>query len=144
MEALAATINLPLGDITSDQTRALADIARIETDVPDDGVSVGDTVHLRFTGGLTGGEVAVAGGTTAVGQRVLDDTLKMDIYGGLRYTRLRANLDVVVDTSLARFPGDSSSFKSEKDWTDYVMGMNLAYPISGIRRNDVPLSPSGC
>lgn len=65
-----------------------------------------------------------------VGQRVLDDTLKMDIYGGLRYTRLRANLDVVVDTSLARFPGDSSSFKSEKDWTDYVMGVNLAYPIN--------------
>ncbi|NPU93223.1 MAG: hypothetical protein HPY82_15040 [Gammaproteobacteria bacterium] len=65
-----------------------------------------------------------------VGQRVLDDTLKMDIYGGLRYTRLRANLDVAIDASLVRFPGDSSSFKSEKDWTDYVMGAHLDYAIN--------------
>ena len=31
---------------------------RIETDAPDDGVSVGGTVRLRFTGGLTGGSGA--------------------------------------------------------------------------------------
>lgn len=65
-----------------------------------------------------------------VGYRVLDDKLQMDVFGGLRYTRLRANMDIVIDTGSARFPGNQSSFKTEKDWTDVIAGVHVAFPLN--------------
>lgn len=62
--------------------------------------------------------------------QLLDDRLKMAVYGGARYTRLRANMNVAIDTSLAAFPGNERDFKAEKKWTDYVVGTHGSFPVA--------------
>ncbi len=52
------------------------------------------------TGGLTGGEIAVAGGTTAVGQRVLEAVFGDSAVRSLA-ARARADLDSRADRLLA-------------------------------------------
>lgn len=65
-----------------------------------------------------------------VAYQLLDDRLKLAVYGGARYTRLRANMGVAIDTSLVAFPGDERSFKAEKSWTDYIVGTHVNFPVA--------------
>lgn len=65
-----------------------------------------------------------------LGYQVLDQGMQAHVYGGARYTRLRANLNVVIDTSIAAFPGGERSAKAEKEWTDFVVGGHLSLPLA--------------
>ena len=64
-----------------------------------------------------------------VGYLVLDDRVKVDIYGGARYTRLRVNMDIDISTSVDAFPGGDTTFRGELEWTDFVLGGHFSMPL---------------
>lgn len=64
------------------------------------------------------------------GYRVVDESLKLDLYGGMRYTRLESGLDLNITTTVPAFPGGGREFDAEKDWTDLVVGAHGLYPVN--------------
>ncbi len=64
------------------------------------------------------------------GYTVLDEKVSMDLYGGLRYTRLKAALDLIVTSTIPSFPGGGTSFRAEKSWTDLVLGTHVSVPLA--------------
>lgn len=65
-----------------------------------------------------------------LGYRVLDDKLKLDLYGGARYTKLQTDLDLKITTTIAAFPGGERDFSADKDWTDLVAGGHVSFPLA--------------
>jgi opacity protein-like surface antigen len=63
--------------------------------------------------------------------RVLDARTKVDLGGGLRYTKLDLDLDVKISTDPGIvFPGGGASFSGSESWTDAVVGARVIHPIS--------------
>jgi len=63
--------------------------------------------------------------------RVLDARTKVDLGGGLRYTKLDLDLDVKISTDPGIvFPGGGASFSGSENWTDAVVGARVIQPIS--------------
>lgn len=65
-----------------------------------------------------------------LGYRVLDDNLRLDLYGGARYTKLQTGLDLKITTTVDAFPGGERNFSADKDWTDIVAGVSVAFPLA--------------
>lgn len=65
----------------------------------------------------------------SVGYRVLDDRTKIDVLGGLRYTRLEADAEINVAAGVA-FPGGSISADGHDDWVDGVVGLKVLHPLN--------------
>lgn len=64
-----------------------------------------------------------------VGYLLIDDALKLDVYGSLRYTRLRSNLEVTITTSGAVFAGGERQARADAEWTDLVVGTHFRLPL---------------
>jgi len=67
----------------------------------------------------------------SVGYRVLDDTVKMDLIGAVRYTRLDLDLKVqrATDPGIV-FPGGTTAARGSESWTDLVAGVNAVVPLN--------------
>ncbi len=66
-----------------------------------------------------------------VGYRLKDDTTKVDLLGGLRYTKIDIDADVVINTAPGIvFPGAATSASGSESWTDAVVGMRVLHPVS--------------
>jgi hypothetical protein len=66
-----------------------------------------------------------------VGYRVLDGTTTVDLLGALRYTKLEADVNVVITTVPAIvFPGGATSAGGSESWTDAVVGVYVVHPVS--------------
>jgi opacity protein-like surface antigen len=65
-----------------------------------------------------------------VGYRVLDDRTAVDLLGALRYTKLKADMDVTVATAGIVFPGGARSAGGSEGWTDAVVGARVLHPVS--------------
>lgn len=66
----------------------------------------------------------------SAGYRQIHGRTKLDLIGGMRYTHLAADLDLVITTSGILFPGGTRSMSGSKDWWDPVIGMRLITPFS--------------
>ena len=62
--------------------------------------------------------------------RLLDDKTQLDLVGGLRYTKLKADADVVIAGSGILFPGGALSADGSESWTDVVVGVRALHPVS--------------
>lgn len=66
-----------------------------------------------------------------LGYRVLDDTTKLDLLGGVRYTKLEVDADVEITTVPGIvFPGSTLSADDSESWTDIVVGIRVLHPLS--------------
>jgi hypothetical protein len=65
------------------------------------------------------------------GYRVLDGKTKVDLIGGLRYTRLDADLDLHGTLSIGDSVfGASRKLSGSQDWVDAVVGAHIFHPLS--------------
>ncbi len=69
----------------------------------------------------------IAQGT--VGYRLLDDNTKLDVIGGLRYTKLKVEVDIVVDFTPPAF-GGARGADGSNSWVDGVVGFRVIHPVS--------------
>jgi hypothetical protein len=78
-------------------------------------------------------EITIYSGTAAY--RVIDESMKIDVLGALRYTRVDADLDLKINgvftgpLATRPFSGARSAGDSES-WIDAVVGVKAVYPIS--------------
>jgi hypothetical protein len=77
-------------------------------------------------------ETAITIYQASAAYRLLDDKTQLDLVGGLRYTRLEAEADVVIAGSGIVFPGlgVARSADGSESWTDVVVGMKAQHPVS--------------
>ncbi len=67
----------------------------------------------------------------SAGYRVLDDQTKVDLIGALRYTKLKADMEIKAEfTPGVVFPGGTYSTGGSKGWTDGVVGFRVLHPIT--------------
>lgn len=66
----------------------------------------------------------------SAGYRLLDERAKVYLFGGLRYTRLDVELDLVTSTSGPVFPGGEYHLGGNQSWWDPVMGMRMEAPLA--------------
>jgi len=66
----------------------------------------------------------------AVGYRIIDDKTKLDLIGGLRYTIVENEFDLVLSTNVEAFPGGTRNLSDKKSWTDPIFGVRLIVPFS--------------
>ncbi|MDB4303708.1 hypothetical protein N9934_02840 [Desulfosarcina sp.] len=66
----------------------------------------------------------------SVGYRVVDKNTKFDLIGGLRYTIVENDLDLVLYPSGESFPGDTRNLNEKESWTDPVFGVRVLAPFS--------------
>jgi opacity protein-like surface antigen len=62
-------------------------------------------------------------GQGSIGYRLLDDGTRLDLMGGLRWTKLSADIDLVG-------PNNSVSVGSDDSWTDAVVGVRVLHPVA--------------
>src|SRR5690606_39064299 len=55
---------------------------------------------------------------------------RLDLYGGVRYTKLQTGLDLKITTTIAAFPGGERNSSADKDWTDIVAGGHMQFPLA--------------
>ncbi len=67
----------------------------------------------------------------SVGYRVLDDKTKVDLIGAVRYTDVKADMNVAITTTppITFPPGGALSAGGSEDWTDAVVGVRALYPV---------------
>jgi hypothetical protein len=67
----------------------------------------------------------------SVGYRVLDDSVKVDLIGAVRHTRLDLDLKVqgATDPGIV-FPGGATTAGGSESWTDLVAGVNAVVPLN--------------
>jgi hypothetical protein len=66
-----------------------------------------------------------------VGYRLVDEATSVDLLGGLRYTKLDAEANVVITTVPGIvFPGGAISASGSESWTDAVAGVRAIHPLS--------------
>lgn len=71
----------------------------------------------------------VVQGTAAY--RLIDDRTQLHLLGGVRWTKLDADLSVRVDfTPGIVFPGGSASVSGDESWTDGVVGVQVFHPLN--------------
>lgn len=67
----------------------------------------------------------------SVGYRVLDAGTTVDLIGALRYIKVDAELQVVLDTDPGIvFPGGTNRVHGAESWTDAVVGARLLHPLT--------------
>jgi len=67
----------------------------------------------------------------SVGYRLLDEKTKLDLIGGLRYTKLQADADVQITTVPGIvFPDGTISAGGSESWTDGVVGLSVLQPVA--------------
>jgi opacity protein-like surface antigen len=67
----------------------------------------------------------------AVGYRVFDDKTRVDVLGGLRYTKLKLDATVGLQfTPGIVFPDGSRSANGSEGWTDFIVGVRVQHPIT--------------
>jgi len=68
----------------------------------------------------------------SVGYRVLDGTTVVDLIGALRYTQVKADMNVVLTTTpgIVFPPGNTLSADGSESWTDGVIGVRVLHPIA--------------
>lgn len=67
----------------------------------------------------------------SVGYRVMDKKTMVDLIGALRYTQVKADMNVTKTTTPGIvFPGGASSASGSEDWTDAVVGVRVLHPVS--------------
>jgi opacity protein-like surface antigen len=68
----------------------------------------------------------------SIGYRVVDDRTKVDLIGALRYTQVKADMNVVLTTTppISFLPGGTSSAAGSEDWTDVVVGVRALHPLT--------------
>ena len=67
----------------------------------------------------------------SVGYRVMDDTTSVDLIGGVRYTQVKADMNVAIPTTPGIvFPGSTLSADGSEDWVDGVVGVRVLHPLS--------------
>lgn len=67
----------------------------------------------------------------SVGYRLLDGQTKLDMLGGLRYTRLEADAKVKVATvPPIVFPGGAAKADGSEHWVDGVVGLRALHPVT--------------
>ncbi len=64
------------------------------------------------------------------GYRLFDNKTKLDLIGGLRYTRLDSDLDLVITTNLPSFPGGGRRLRGDESWWDPVVGVRVLRPFA--------------
>jgi opacity protein-like surface antigen len=62
-------------------------------------------------------------GQGSVGYRLVDDTTRLDLVGGLRWTKLSADIDLAG-------PTNSFSVGSDDSWTDAVVGVRVLHQVA--------------
>lgn len=67
---------------------------------------------------------------TLGGYRLLDDKTKFDVLGGLRYTRVEVEAEIVTTTPGILFPGGSRKSELDEGWTDFIVGARVLHPIA--------------
>lgn len=67
----------------------------------------------------------------SVGYRVFDETTKVDLIGGVRYTKVKADMDVKISTTPGIvFPGGRRSGGGSESWADAVVGVRVLHPVA--------------
>lgn len=68
----------------------------------------------------------------SVGYRIFDDTTLVNLIGAVRYTQVKADMDVVITTTppISFPPGGVFSGAGSEDWTDVVIGIRALHPVS--------------
>ncbi len=68
----------------------------------------------------------------SVGYRVYDDTTKVDLIGAVRYTQVKADMNVALTTTpgIVFPPNSTLSAGGSEDWTDGVIGVRVLHPVS--------------
>jgi hypothetical protein len=66
----------------------------------------------------------------SAGYRVIDDSVKVDVFGAARATRLDAQLDLTVTTGPPLLPDGSRSVGSRKTWWDPLIGVRALLPFA--------------
>lgn len=67
----------------------------------------------------------------SVGYRVVDNRIKADFIGALRYTKITLDATAVITTTPSIvFPGGARSAEGSEEWVDGVIGMRLLYPLN--------------
>lgn len=67
----------------------------------------------------------------SVAYRVMDETTAVDLVGGLRYTKLELDAKATLTTTPGIvFPGGSRRASGSESWTDAVIGVRAAHPVS--------------
>jgi len=88
--------------------------------------------HPSLPGVMVNGDMDVtskmyiAQGT--VGYRLVDNDTKLDLIGGLRYTKLDMEIDISATTTPMVLAADRNMGGSV-DWTDGVIGMRVLHPV---------------
>ena len=65
----------------------------------------------------------------SVGYRLIDDATKLDLVGGIRYTKLRTEIDIDVAFNPPPFSG-RREVKGSDSWTDAVIGVRVEHPVA--------------
>ena len=68
----------------------------------------------------------------SVGYRVYDDTTLVDLIGAVRYTQVKADMNVAITTTppITFPPGGTLSAGGSEDWLDGVFGVRVLHPVS--------------
>jgi hypothetical protein len=68
----------------------------------------------------------------SIGYRLSDGATVLDLIGALRYTRVRADMNVVLNTTPGIvFPPDNTlSADGSESWSDAVIGLRVLYPVA--------------
>lgn len=67
----------------------------------------------------------------SVGYRVFDETTKVDLIGGVRYTKVEVDMDVKTSTTPGIvFPGGKRSASGSESWADAVVGVRVLHPVA--------------
>lgn len=66
----------------------------------------------------------------SAGYRLHDERTKLDLVGGVRYTRLDIDLKLAITTSGILFPGGVRSMSGTEDWFDPFVGFRVIAPFS--------------
>ena len=68
--------------------------------------------------------------TLMAGYRVVDDAVKLDVFGAGRYTGLEPTLTLTSSTSGTTLPGDARSVSADVSWWDPVIGARVRAPLA--------------
>jgi opacity protein-like surface antigen len=68
----------------------------------------------------------------SVGYSVYNDTTLVDLIGAVRYTQVKADMNVAISTTPGIiFPGNTLSAGGSEDWIDGVLGLRVLHPVLG-------------
>ncbi|MGF1759870.1 hypothetical protein L4D76_18420 [Photobacterium sagamiensis] len=70
----------------------------------------------------------IAQGT--VGYRLVDGKTKLNGHGGLRYTKLEVDMDIVIQFDEPQPFGGAASEEGSENWVDAVVGLHVMHPVS--------------